>query len=392
MTTPDFVTAMKKVVAIITDSGGQTSHAAIVSRELGIPCVVGTKEASKVLKNNLFVTVNGSTGEIFKPLKGKQVELVWEEDGLEKPKGETIKKIALKTATKLMVNLAEPDIAESVAQKNVDGVGLLRAEFIMSQIGVHPKKMIKDKKKREFINRLSVGIEKIAQAFSPRPVIYRGSDFKTNEYRNLTGGKAYEPEEENPFLGYRGAYRYLSDPRVFELEIEAIKKVRKSGFKNLWLMIPFVHQVWELKEVKKILASKKLPRSPSFKLWMMVEVPSNVILLDQFIDIGIDGVSIGSNDLTMLLLGVDRDNSELANVFNERDPAVLWALERVIKTANKMKITSSICGQAPSFYPDLVEKLVEWGITSISVNPDVIDSSREIIYHAEKRVIKRKGE
>ena len=389
MTTPDFVPAMKKVVAIVTDSGGQTSHAAIVSRELGIPCVVGTKEGTKKLKNNLFITVNGSTGEIFKAQKRTSVNLEWQLPREEKQAlAPETKGSFLKTATRIMVNLAEPELAETIAQKNVDGVGLLRAEFMMSQIGVHPKKMIKDKKTKKFIEELSDGIARIAKAFSPRPVIYRASDFKTNEYRNLRGGKSYEPEEENPFLGYRGAFRYLSDPKVFELELEAIKKVRKT-LDNLWLMIPFIHRVWELKEVKKIVASEKLSRSSSFKLWMMVEVPSNVILLEDFIKVGIDGVSIGSNDLTMLLLGVDRDNSELANVFDERDPAVLWALERVIKIASKNKIDCSICGQAPSQYPDLVEKLVEWGISSISVNPDVIESTREIVYHAEERILKK---
>ena len=388
MTSPDFVPAMKKVVAIVTDSGGQTSHAAIVSRELGIPCVVGTKEATKRLKNHDYITVNGSLGEIY---KAKAVPMSKSLLPSEKqiPQPLTINKKPLKTATRIMVNLAEPELAVTIAQKNVDGVGLLRAEFMMSEIGIHPKKMIKERQSQKLVKYLSEGMKKIAQAFSPRPVIYRASDFKTNEYRNLKGGQDYEPEEENPFIGYRGAFRYLSDPRVFELEIEAIKKVRASGFNNLWLMIPFVHQTWELREVKKILASEKLARSASFKLWMMVEVPSNVILLEDFIKVGIDGVSIGSNDLTMLLLGVDRDNSELAKVFNERDPAVLWALERVIKIASKNKIDCSICGQAPSQYPELVEKLVDWGIDSISVNPDVIDSTREIVYHAEKRKANR---
>jgi len=265
---------------------------------------------------------------------------------------------------------------------------LLRAEFMMSQIGVHPKKLIKDKKEKTYIKNLKTGIERIAKAFYPRPVIYRASDFKTNEYRHLIGGNEFEPEEENPFIGYRGAFRYLSEPKVFEMELEAIRQVREAGLKNLWLMIPFVHQVWELREVKKIMASKKMIRSPSFQLWMMVEIPSNVILLDDFIQQGIDGVSIGSNDLTMLLLGVDRDNSELAKIFSERDPAVLWALERTIKTCQKNKISCSICGQAPSQYPDLVDKLVDWGITSISVNPDVIERTREIVYDAEKKRIR----
>ena len=293
----------------------------------------------------------------------------------------------LKTATKIYVNLAEPELATEIAQKNVEGVGLLRAEFMLAEIGVHPKKLIHDGKQKVFINHLVKGLRTFCEQFAPRPVVYRATDFKTNEYRNLNGGKAFEPEEANPMLGYRGAYRYLSDPAIFELELEAIKKVRQD-FKNLYLMIPFVHMPWELAEIKKIIASCGLLRSPTFKLWMMVEIPSNVILLEDFIKVGIDGVSIGSNDLTMLILGIDRDNSEVAPIFNEQDPAVMWALEKVVKTCHKYKITSSICGQAVSTYPDLVEKLVEWGITSISVNPDAIDQVREVVYETEKRWLK----
>jgi pyruvate,water dikinase len=238
---------------------------------------------------------------------------------------------------------------------------------------------------------LASGLTKFCEAFSPRPVIYRTTDFKTNEYRNLIGGKAYEPEEPNPMLGFRGANRYIASSDVFELELKAVKQVRnKGGFKNLWVMIPFVRTVDELFKVKRIMAAEGLIRTPSFKLWMMVEIPSNVILLDKFIDVGIDGVSVGSNDLTMLILGTDRDNSEVAGVFNERDEAVLWALEKVIKTCHKHKITSSICGQAASDYPDLVEKLVSWGVTSVSVNPDAVFNTRQIVYEAEKKVA-RKG-
>jgi pyruvate,water dikinase len=222
-------------------------------------------------------------------------------------------------------------------------------------------------------------------------VVYRATDFRTNEYRNLKGGSEFEPQESNPMLGFRGAFRYISDPQVFELELAAIKHVRnKLGLKNLWLMIPFIHTPQELIEVKKIITSVGLSRGASFKLWMMVEIPSNVILLEDFLAIGVDGVSIGSNDLTMLILGVDRDNSEVAKVFNEGDPAVLWALERVIKACDKNKVTSSICGQAPSDYPELVEKLVNWGITSISVNQDVLEQVRQTVYEAEKRVVKKK--
>jgi len=223
-------------------------------------------------------------------------------------------------------------------------------------------------------------------------VVYRATDFKSNEYKNLDGGKDFEPEEPNPLLGFRGAYRYISIPEVFELELEAIKRVRnKHGFKNLWLMIPFVRTPKELLEVKRIITSYGLSRGASFKLWMMVEIPSNFILLKDFIEVGIDGVSIGSNDLTMLVLGLDRDNAEVAHGFNEMDPAVLYALRRTIKTCNKYGISSSICGQAPSQYPELLEKLVGWGITSISLSPDAIDRGRELISWAEKQDVKRRS-
>lgn len=390
MTTPDFVPAMKKAVAIVTNSGGQTSHAAIVSRELGVPCVVGTKKATTVLENGQLITVNGALGEIY------QGGLKLSSKGITR-KGKVlltppVRLTTLKTATKIYVNLAEPELAETMSQLNVEGVGLLRAEFMISQIGTHPKKLIKDKKEKVFVEKLTEGLAKFCSSFAPRPVVYRTTDFKTNEYRHLIGGKAFEPEEENPFLGFRGAFRYLSDPAVFELELKAIKNVRnKHNLKNLWLMIPFCRTPKELQEVKKIIVSNGLNRSPSFKLWLMVEIPANVILLKDFIKVGIDGVSIGSNDLTMLLLGVDRDNAELAGLFNELNPAVFWALKKTIKTCRQAKITSSICGQAPSIYPDLVEKLIEWGITSISVSPDAIERTRELAYRVETRILKKHG-
>lgn len=375
-TNPDFVPAMKKAVAIVTDSGGRTSHAAIVSREIGIPAVVGTEKGTKILKTGTVITVNGLKGEIY---KGGHFQLSTSNSQLP---------THIKTATHVYVNLAEPEFADRVAQKNVDGVGLLRAEFMMAGIGVHPKKLIHDGKKHVFIKKLADGLEQFVKSFSPRPVVYRASDFKTNEYRNLVGGKSYEPLEPNPMLGYRGAFRYISDPQVFELELEAMKIIRnKKGFKNLWLMLPFVRTVKELIEVKKIVAASGLHRSSNFKLWMMVEIPSNVILLDKFIEAGIDGISIGSNDLTMLLLGTDRDNSEVAREFDEQNEAVLWALEKIVKTAHKHHVTTSICGQAPSLYPNLVQHLVQWGITSVSVTPDAIDSVRNTIAEYERKLV-----
>ncbi len=378
-TNPDFVPAMKKAVGIITDKGGRTSHAAIVSRELGIPAVVGAEKATKVLKDGNIVTVNGIKGEVYKGGHFKVQSEKLKVQNEEKP---------ITTVTKVYVNLAEPELAGTVAQRNVDGVGLLRAEFMMAGIGIHPKKLIHDGKKKIFIETLAKQLEEFANAFFPRPVVYRASDFKTNEYKALVGGKDYEPQEPNPMLGFRGAFRYIHDPEVFNLELEAIKIVReKKGLQNLWLMIPFVRTVRELIEVKKTVSSAGLHRSSNFKLWMMVEIPSNVILLEKFIYAGIDGVSIGSNDLTMLLLGTDRDNSEVAREFDERNDAVLWAIEHTIKTAHKYRITSSICGQAPSLYPDLVEKLVKWGVTNVSGAPGAIDVVRKRVEATEKKLI-----
>jgi pyruvate, water dikinase len=380
MTAPDFVPAMRRASAIVTDKGGQTSHAAIVSRELGIPAVVGAKIATKILKDNQLVTVNGATGIVYNgvPEKGRPVE-VKEFKVEEFPQ----------TATKVYVNLGEPELASIVAQGNADGVGLLRAEFMMAEIGTHPKKMIRDGKSQVFIEKLAENLMKFTHSFGDRPVVYRASDFKSNEYKNLIGGQNFEPTEPNPMLGFRGCYRYILDEAVFNLELEAIKLVRnKYGFKNLHLMIPFVRTVDELIKVKSIIAGSGLSRSNSFKLWMMVEIPSNVILLEDFIAAGIDGVSIGSNDLTMLILGTDRDNETVAPEFDERNPAVLWALERVVKTAAKHHITCSLCGQAASLYPDLIDKLVTWGITSVSVSPDAVDNTRRVIAHIEKNLLK----
>jgi len=373
MTTPDFVPAMKRAAAIVTDRGGRTAHAAIVSRELGIPCVVGTGQATATLKDNQIITVDGSTGKIYEGKIAFKVEAT------------TTFKEKIKTRTRVYVNLAQPELAERVAARDVDGLGLLRAEFMVAQIGEHPSYMISQNRGNEFVDKLTQGINAFTKAFNPRPVVYRTNDFKTNEYRELIGGQEYESEEENPMLGYRGASRYITDINVFKLELEAIKKVRQN-YKNLWVMIPFVRTVNELARTKEIMESEGLKRSDDFKLWMMVEVPSNIFLIEKFLAVGIDGISIGSNDLTQLILGIDRDSEKLAETFDERNEAVLIALERAIKVSKSMGVTSSICGQAPSVYPELTEKLVEWGITSVSVSPDMIGTTREIIAKAEERL------
>jgi pyruvate, water dikinase len=371
MTTPDFVPAMKRAAAILTDQGGRTSHAAIVSRELGIPCIVGTSKATKLFKDGQIVTVDGSTGKVY---EGNLVPA--------SAKTAKIKKSDLKTKTRVYVNLAQPDLAEDIAARNVDGVGLLRAEFIMGQIGEHPRYMLKQGRSQEYIQKLYEGVNTIAKAFYPRPVVYRAADFKTNEYRNLKGGAEYEAVEENPMLGYRGAVRYVNEPDVFKMEIEAIKRVR-AQYPNLYVMIPFVRTVDSLAECRAILQKEGLVGSKDFKLWMMAEVPANIFLMEKFINVGIDGISIGSNDLTQLILGTDRDSQKLATVFDERNEAVLMALEMAVTTAKRKGITCSICGQGPSEYPELTKKLVGWGITSVSVSPDMIDVTREIIANIE---------
>ncbi|MBL7166914.1 MAG: phosphoenolpyruvate synthase [Dehalococcoidales bacterium] len=375
MTTPDFVPAMKRAVAIVTDRGGRTAHAAIVSRELGIPCIVGTGNAMATLKDGQVITVDGTSGKVY---DGK-IEFVVEE--------ESKARSDIKTRTTLLVNLAQPEIVDRVASRNVDGIGLLRAEFMVAQIGEHPSYMISQGRGQEFVDKLAEGLTTFAKAFHPRRVVYRTNDFKTNEYRALKGGEDYEQLEENPMLGYRGASRYITDIETFKLELAAIKKVREK-YNNLWVMIPFVRTVNELAQTIKIMNGEGLKRSEDFKIWMMVEVPSNIILLEKFLAVGIDGISIGSNDLTQLTLGVDRDSEKLADTFNEMDEAVMLSLERAIKVAKSMGVTSSICGQAPSVYPELTEKLVEWGITSVSVSPDMIDRTREIIAEVEARLQK----
>lgn len=374
-TNPDYVPAMKKAVAIITEKGGRTSHAAIVSRELGIPAVVGADGATKIFKDGEVISVNGSSGEIF---RGKII--------LDSTSNNSIKSKKLQTITKIYTNLAEPENALKVSKMHVDGIGLLRAEFIFAQIGIHPRQFIKEKKQELFIRSLSNNLQKFVAPFSPRVVIYRATDFRTNEFRNLIGGKEFEPHEENPMLGFRGAYRYISNPDVFKLELNSILRIWQKGYKNLHLMIPFIRAPWELIKIKRLVEESGLYSYPEFKLWIMVEVPAVALGLEEFIKIGIDGVSIGTNDLTMMLLGLDRDNEEVSQLYDERSPIVLSVLEYIVKTCQKYKITSSICGQAPSDYPEIVEKLVRAGISSLSVAPDAIDRTRQIVFDVEKKL------
>lgn len=385
MTTPDFVPAMRKATAIITDTGGRTCHAAIVSREMGIPCVVGTGTATSVLKNGQIVTVDGVKGVVYEG--NVAVETKKENVSTQNGAPSYIDEVPV-TGTKVYVNLGEPHLAEEVAKMPVDGVGLLRAEFMIASLGEHPKAMVKDGRGEQYVDGLVQGLSTICGAFNPRPVVYRASDFKTNEYRGLKGGEEFEPVEDNPMIGYRGASRYIADPEMFDYELRAIKKVREElGLKNLYIMVPFVRTITEMAECMRLIEQSGLRQGPDFKIWMMCEIPSNVILLEKFLDLGIDGISIGSNDLTQLTLGVDRDNQTLAALFDERDEAVKLSIEYVIKTCRKRNVTCSICGQAPSVYPEITEMMVRAGTTSVSVTPDVIVSTRKLIASVEKRLM-----
>lgn len=376
MTNPDFVVAMQKASAILTDEGGITSHAAIVSREMGIPCVVGSENATKILKDNDIITIDGTNGKVY---KGKPE--------LEESKIEKIDYPFRETKTKIYMNLGEPDKIDNYKELYFDGIGLMRLEFVIAnKVGEHPNMLIRTGQQGKYINELSEGIKKVASNIDGKPIIVRFSDFKTNEYKDLKGGEEFEPHEDNPMIGWRGVSRYVSDEfkEAFKLECAAIKKVREE-YKNVYVMLPFVRTVDEVTKCLAIMKESGLERSENFKIYLMAEVPSMALIPEEFAELDIDGVSIGSNDLTQLCLGVDRDSSRLGRMhyFDERNHAVLKAIHNIITGFKEKGKTVSICGQAPSEYKEIVEFLVREGITSISVNPDVVNKTRFDVYDVE---------
>ena len=391
LTNPDWVPYMKLASSIVTDSGGLTCHAAIVSREMGIPCIVGTRNATDIMKTGSEYTVDAEAGYVY---EGIIEEVLAKKKEVGIPKPEEIPK----TKTKVYVNLSIPELADKIhAETLADGVGLLRAEHMMLGIGKHPRLLIEEGGEQLMVDKFADGIAQVAKSFRPGPVVYRFLDFKPDEFLSIPGGEKYEREAghvgPNPLIGYRGCFRYVKEPDVFRLECRAIKKVREElGLKNVWVMVPFVRTIQEFREAKKIMEEEGLKRGPDFKHWIMCEVPSTALLIDKFIDEGIDGISFGTNDLTMLILGIDRDDAAIQEIYDERNLAVLRAMSHVIRICKERGVTTSICGQAPSNYPEIVEFLLGEGATSLSVNPDKVIETRLLVAEIEKKLEKRKGE
>jgi pyruvate,water dikinase len=382
MTNPDWLPTLRRAAAVVTDGGGITCHAAIVSRELGIPCVVAARTATTAIRTGDVITVDGTRGVVRRGVvETTAPPNVMRERGATSEAWEPL-------ATSLYVNLATVANAEVIAAGPVDGVGLLRAEFLLTEAleGRHPRAVVADGGGEAFVSRMTDSVLQIARPFAPRPVVYRTIDFRSNEFAGLEGGDRFEPTENNPMIGYRGCYRYVREPDLFDLELQMLARVREEC-PNVVLMIPFVRTAWELERCLEIVDASPLGRQRGLKRWVMAEVPSVVYRIPDYARLGIDGVSIGSNDLTQLMLGVDRDSEICRELFDESDAAVLDAIEQIIRRAHECGLTASLCGQAPSNRPAFAEHLVRFGIDSVSVTPDSVDAARHVLATAERRLL-----
>ena len=387
MTMPDMVPAMSRAAAIVTDEGGMTCHAAIISRELGTPCVVGTGNATSILSDGMMITVDGTTGTVYKG------EITAKASGAEAVAATVVAADPVPvTGTGVMVNMSMPNKAEEIATLPVDGVGLMRSEFLFTNyIGEHPLAVIAEGRADELVDKLAEGIAKVCRAFYPRKIVLRTSDFKTNEYRDMKGGLDYEPLESNPMIGWRGCSRYVSPDyrEAFLCELKAIRKVRQEmGMKNLNVMLPFVRTVDEAREIVGMMEDMGLKRNRDFHLYFMAEIPANIIMADEFSKY-CDGFSIGSNDLTQLTMGADRDSDILGRMgyFDERNDAVKRSISHLIKVAHANGKTVGICGQGPSVYPEFTEFLVREGIDYVSLNPDTVVKTKKMIASVEQKII-----
>ena len=395
MTNPDYVPFMKLAGAIVTDKGGVTCHAAIVSRELGIPCVVGAENATKLMVTGKEYTVDSRSGVVYEGIMPTLTEQLSSSTGAttlpNTVTGGMFQPVPV-TATKIYMNLGVPEKIEDYKDLPFEGIGLMRIEFILaSYIGEHPLYLIETGQSQKFVDKLAEGMATVARAIQPRPVVVRFSDFKTNEYRELKGGEKYEIVEANPMLGWRGCSRYISSwyEKAFRLECQAIRKCREEwGLKNVWVMLPVVRTTWEAKKCLEIMREESLERSRDFKVWFMAETPSIAILADEFSKL-CDGFSIGSNDMTQGILMIDRDSERLGQMgyFDERDLAVKRIIAHLIKVAHESGCTVSICGEGPSNLPDFAEFLVRAGIDSISVNADAVIATKKLVASIEQKII-----
>ena len=392
MTNPDYVPFMKIAGAIVTDKGGVTAHASIVSRELGIPCIVGTETATKVMITGREYTVDAKNGVVYEGRIGAPEATSAQKGSYSAPLTAIPSEPAPVTATKIYMNLGVPDKIEEYKHLPFDGIGLMRLEFILaSYIGQHPMYLLETGQADKFVNQLAEGIATVARAIQPRLVVVRLSDFKTNEYRELEGGAKYEIKEENPMLGWRGASRYISQwyEKAFRLECKAMRKCRDEwGLKNVWVMLPMIRTLWEAKKCLEIMKEEGLERTKDFQVWFMAETPAIAIMADEFSKL-CDGFSIGSNDMTQGVLMIDRDSERLGlmGYFDERDPAVKRIIAHIIKVAHQNGVTVSICGEGPSNLPDFAEFLVQCGIDSISVNNDAVVRTRQLVASFEQKLI-----